>query len=396
MKYLAYILCLWTVLCFSACETLEEVAPSTYDCQLALPTQSDTHPKREALEAAMETVGRSTVGVQVAITTPDGLTWTGASGMADLNEGIALEPCHKTMVGSISKVYTAVLIMQLQDEGILNVNDSLKQWLDQSLIGEIANANEVTLRHLLLHTSGIRDYLGIKQYVTALNTPFFRETQQEKLKYIYGKSAELPVDEKYSYSNTNYVLLGLVVEEARKMTLWDAMDTYIFDPLGLDNSEMGTHEAPIPAGTARPYRQITKGKYQDIMHTAVSDAATGDGGVAANMQEVNAFIEGLFSGKLMSDAAFKQMTEDLILVGEGFEDFPQWDGESYGLGISLWNTPYGKAYGHTGSTASYDAFMFYFIDQKATISIGYNGQTDAEGWDMRRALREQLFELVLE
>lgn len=385
-----------SILFLFACEEAEIFEASTYNCQLSGQDDSAVHPQKEVLQAALEDIGQHTAGVQVAIRSADGLSWSGAYGMADISNQIAFSTCNKTMVGSISKTFTAVLIMQLQDEGILTVDDALRDWLGNDLIGEIANADQVSIRQLLNHTSGIRDYLGIEQYINALNTPFFQETQAEKLRYIYGKDAEYEPGQQYSYSNTNYVLLGLIVEKARNMSLWDAVDRYIAQPLALFNAEMGTHDVPIPLGTARAYRPIRTGKYEDIMHLAVSDAATGDGGIASNMQDLNLFIEALFNGGILSAAAFQQMTDsEMIIVGEGEEDYPQWPNESYGLGISRWNTPYGTAYGHTGSTSNYEAYMFYFPEKKVSISIGYNAVGGKNFGDRQRDFREALFKLLL-
>jgi len=352
---------------------------------------SESHPDHLAFQAALEKTGRVAPNLQVALKTPDAHTWTGAYGMADIPNNVPLNPCHKTMIGSISKIFTAVLIMQLQDEGKLDVDDLLKDRLDADLIAEIENADLVSLRQLLNHTSGIRDYLGVEQYINALNTPFFQETQAEKLKYIYGKKADLEPGEKYSYSNTNYVLLGLVIEKARQMPLWDAVEIYIVQPLALKNAEMGTHNMPIPVGTARPYRLIRKNKYEDVMSFSVSDAATGDGGIASNMQDLTLFMEGLFTGKLMSAIAFREMTEDLTPVGEEEADF-SWSDEAYGLGISLWNSPHGIAYGHTGGTSTYSTLLFYFPDQKASLAIGFTSETSGEGWDLRTDLVDELME----
>ncbi|MDW3652498.1 MAG: serine hydrolase domain-containing protein [Bacteroidia bacterium] len=391
-----FIICL-SLISFYACETDDVVAPATYNCQLSGPDNTDAHPDKAAIDRALEEIGAISVGVQVSVKDKNGLWYNNAMGKADIPNDVVLEACTKTMVGSISKTFTGVLIMQLQDDGILSVDDMLKDWLDESVIGEIENADQVNLGHLLTHTSGIRDYLGVKQYINALNTSYLLETQEEKLRYIYGKKAELAVGEKYSYSNSNYVLLGLVIEKARNMPLWDAVDTYIVKRLGLENTEMGTHENPIPEGTARPYRNISGRRFEDVMHIAVSDAATGDGGIASNMQDLNLFFDGLFTGQLMSNEAFQQMTDsELLIVGEGEEDYPQWPDESYGLGISLWNTPKGVAYGHTGSTSTYEAYSFYFPDTGVAISIGYNAAEGNGLGEKQRAFREKLFDILLD
>lgn len=393
MKYLSYIL-LFT-LTLVGCMQEDPIPPVSYACELAFPDQSNLHPKADAFQTAIELLGENVSGVQVAVRTADQQQWLGAAGWADMEVEQAMELCHKMMIGSVSKVYTAVLILQLHQEGILDIEDSLSDCLGTEILEGIANADQVTIRHLLNHTSGIRDYLGVKQYINSLNKPYFRQTQIEKLAYVRGKSANHAPDERYSYSNTNFVLLGLIVEKARNMTLWDAVNRYIAQPLGLEHTQMGTHTQPIPDGTARPYYFHRGRQYRKIMPIAVADAATGDGGIAANLQEVSLFIEALFDGHLLDSTTLNLMTKDLTLVGEE-ADFSQWEGEAYGLGITLYQTPYGPAYGHTGLTSTYNTFLFYYPDQKMTLAIAYNGDGTSEIWDQRREMREQLMTLMFE
>ncbi|MEM8527193.1 MAG: serine hydrolase domain-containing protein [Bacteroidota bacterium] len=281
-----------------ACQKAEIIDVNIYDCELSFPDESDVHPLKTEFEGFLNRIAEHSPGTQIAIRTKDGKLWTGAAGYADLASRVPLENCNKLMVGSISKVFTGVLIMQLQEEGILSIEDKMSDWLEGELIDEIANAEQATIQNLLTHTSGIPDYLAVEQFVDAANTPNFKETQREKLEYIYGKKAEFELGERYSYSNSNYVLLGLIIEEARQMPLWDAVDQYIIDPLDLKVAEMGTHDQPIPMGTARPYLATHSDKYFDIMQNAVSDAATGDGGIASNAQDLITFIEGLFFRKI--------------------------------------------------------------------------------------------------
>jgi len=165
---------------------------------------------------------------------------------------------------------------------------------------KLANADEVSLKQMLNHTSGIPDYLAAKAFVDAINIDNLLLTQEEKLEYAYGKKATNKPGEEYSYSNSNYVLLGLVIEKLRKMDLWDAVDIYIAQPLNLTIAKMGTETNPIPEGTARPYIATRDEKFMDIMQNSVADAATGDGGIATNMQDLAIFIKALFTGQLTS------------------------------------------------------------------------------------------------
>ncbi len=376
-----------------ACVPVDIIPEAAYTCSLSIPDTSEFSQTGQELETAMDLLASNSYGGQAAVRTPDGQLWTGAKGIADIAGEIRLTPCHKTMVGSISKPITAILVMQLHEEGLLNIDDPLNQYLDQSLIGRLDNANEVNVRQLLDHTSGIRDYLSTKQFIRARNRDSLRETQAEKLAYAYGKPAYHTPGTQHTYSNTNYVLLGLLVEELRGIPLWEAVDDYIAKPLGLSNFQMGTHSDPIPLGTARPYA-LEQGNYRDITPFAIADAATGDGGISSNMQDLVLVFEALFDGRLVNSETLALMTDSRVDVPLDQQDFPQWESETYGLGLLRMNTPIGVAYGHTGSTSTYNAFMFYFPNSGTSFAVGYHTEADQAQWQARREFREEVFRII--
>lgn len=160
-------------LCWIAfgCDQAIVVPSETYSCQLSFPDASAQHPLSTKFQLALDQLIRDIPGVQVALRTPDGHTWTGAAGMADIPNGIPLETCHRMMVGSISKVFTAATLFRLQEEGLLSIDDPLRDWIDAEIIDEIANAKETRLLELLNHTSGIADYNDAAFTLDGLNAP---------------------------------------------------------------------------------------------------------------------------------------------------------------------------------------------------------------------------------
>lgn len=361
-----------TILCLAACQEPQETEPSVYVCQQSIEDLSNTHPNAAALQAELDRITELAPGIVASVQNPEGLMWSGASGMADIPSAVTMAPCHKLMVGSVSKIFTGVLIMQLQEEGILSLEDPLSDWLDQELIADIANANEVNIQQLLNHTTGIKDYLSVGYHVDALNIPNYKLTQREKLELLHGKNAEFDPGEKHSYSNSNYVLLGLVIEAARSMPLWDVTEKYITSPLELFNCVMGTHENPIPSGTARPYLHSGNGKFYDMYQNSVSDGATGDGGIASSMQDLILFFNALRKGILVKDETYQLMQDLKVSLGDGADD------EFYGLGLELSESnDNGPVIGHMGSTSSYTSFLFYLPDLDGTIALSMNGRKDS-------------------
>lgn len=349
---------------FAACEKPIILDSRIYDCELSIIDDTDTHPNTQRLQAELDKLTQSFPGIQAAIMTSDGLLWSGASGMADIPNGVEMKPCSKSMVGSISKIFTAVLIMQLEEEALLDIKDPLSNYLPASLIDEIPNANEVSIQNLLNHDSGIPDYLNAGFHIDAVNEANYILTQEEKMKLLHGTKSEFPVGERYSYSNSNYVLLGLVVESLRQMDLWTAVDTYIAKPIGLKNTLCGTEQQPLPIGTARPYLAVGS-NFIDIYQNSVSDAATGDGGIAASAQDLVIFLNALRDESLISKATYQKM-QDLRIPINDDEDY-------YGLGLEFFESDYGTAIGHGGSTSSYMAYAMYIEAQESTLAFCLNG-----------------------
>lgn len=379
------------MLCW-ACEDLPTIDPSSYACNLSFPDLSSSNDQKDDFQEAIDEYLQEEVAVQIAVKKGD-QNWTASAGWADYPNEIPFEVCTPSMVGSISKVFTGVLLMQLHEEGILSVEDSLAKWLDPEMVAEIPNADKVTLRQCLNHTTGIPDYLEVESYLDAVNTPFTKKTQREKLEYIFGDEPNSEPGLSFDYSNSNYVILGLVVEKARNMSLWDAVKVYITDPMGLDQTFMGTEEDPIPDGVARPYREIASGKYQEMMHLAVYDAATGDGGIASNGQDLNEFITGIFDGRLMREESLQIMLGDSVSVSDQ-ASFEQWSGEHYGLGIEIYQTPYGTAYGHTGSTSTYTAFLLYFPEEDISFATLYHMEPKGDYYEHRKTLQDRLLAVL--
>ena len=368
------ILILALVILLSSCEKAPIVAPSIYACDLAFTENSIAHPKAGKFQLAMEEIKGYVPGVQVAVRSKDGNVWLGAQGLADIPNKVPYENCTKTMIGSASKMYTATLIMQLQEDNILSIEDPISKWLDAAMIEQIENADQVNIRQLLNHTSGIRDYLSVEHHINSLNTPNYKLSPTEKMAYIYGKPADNAPDAHYTYSNSNYVLLGLIIEKARAMSYAEAIVNYINTPLGLQNTLAGTTENPIPSGTARPYFAVRNGKYTDIMPFSVSDAATGDGAMATNMQEALLFIEGLFKHTLVSEETMTQMMEENVKM-EGPDLFGE--GKSAGLGLEhIVHPQYGSVIGHSGSTTAYWSHVFHYPESQVTIAVAFNGDTN--------------------
>ena len=379
-----------------SCEKIELNDPDNYSCVLSFPDNSGSHPKSAQFQSAINQFVQFLPGVSVAIRTSDQQTWIGAAGMADIAQDIPLVPCHSLMVGSISKVFTSTTILKLAEAGKLSVDDPLNRWLPASLIDPIANASQVSLRQMLNHTSGIPDYNDAAFTLDAVNDPVLLLTPEEKLTYTHGMSAEFAPGAQYAYSNSNYVLLGMVIEAVTQLSLSQAITEIILEPLGLESGVVGDSENPIPNTVVRPYLNVRGQQFFDDIKLEQADAATGDGNVAINMQDLQRFIEALFSKEIITQN-LDLMTSALIEKPRDEQDFEDWNGEFSGLGIDLFKTPYGDAFGHTGAIFAFTANMFYFPDLDATLVMAFNGNSIRdELQDKKSKLLDELLVIMFE
>jgi len=286
-----------------SCEKYVEVSPETYECNFSFTDSSLYHPLNQQLQNLLDNkTQRGLVGIVAYVKTPDGNSWTGASGKADIPNKVDMKPCNKLMIASISKIFTSAVILKLVEEGKLQLDDKLNKYIGHSITDKLSNGNDVTIRQMLSHTSGLYDYNDDSFLFDIINYPENYLTQEEKLEYAYDKPATNSPGEIYCYSNTNFVLLGMVIEEITENFLGDMYSEYIFKPLNLASAAYGTPENPIPYGVPRGYFSLNGDeRFIDFTVKDRADAATGDGGIAINMQDLGVFIESLFSCSLISN-----------------------------------------------------------------------------------------------
>ena len=367
MKIFTVITVLFVVLV--SCQKDPIISSEASECNLSFVDNSSTHPKKIQFENTIEKLEPLVLGVQVSVRSKDGNVWTGGQGFIDVNNQISTTSCSQYLVGSVSKMFTSVLIMQLQEEELLSINDSIKNILEPELINNIENADKVTIKNLLMHTSGIKDYLGVAYQIDRLNTPKLLLTPREKLKYIYNKSPNFEPNEIYDYSNTNYVLLGLIIEEITGVSLNKGVELYISDSISLENTFQGISSNPIPSGIARAYLEVNDEQFKDVMDFALSDAATGDGGIISNSQDLLYFIEKVVDNTLVSSTSYNLMLDNKVEIKEG-----KW----YGLGLEQEYKDYGFRIAHTGGTEGYTSFLMNYPESNVTIAVCLNSSTSKE------------------
>ncbi len=313
------------------------------------------------LQAALQSSTKP--GAALSIVTADGSFWSGANGFVDLEAGTAMTADSRSGIGSITKTMTAVTTLQLVQEGKLSLDETLVQWLPQ-VTGKIENSELITLRQLLNHSSGIPNFLDDDFAAVLFGNPNFVWQPENFLELAYGESAISEPGEQYSYSNTNYTLLGLIVEAASDDTLSNQFQSRIFEPLGMNKTSIVT-PASQPDDFPQGYLDLADPDYgladeSQLIPVPFHPTARGfgEGGAVSTVGDLTRFSEALNNGELLTPVTLNQMREDNLPVTET---------DRYGLGLELFSTPFGTTIGHSGGFPGVNSNMFVTPEQGFTV-----------------------------
>ncbi|MBW4513508.1 MAG: beta-lactamase family protein [Scytonematopsis contorta HA4267-MV1] len=312
-------------------------------------------------------------GAVLYISTPDG-TWAGASGVSNLARKTPMKPTDGFSIASTSKTFVAVVVLQLAAEGKLNLDRPIAKYLSESISSSIPNSKNITVRQLLNHTSGVAEYLNTDAFkkATASRGRSKPWTAKEAIKYMYGVKPKALPGERFAYTDTNYILLELIVEQITKGTLAEAIRNRILEPLSLKNTFTELHEptkGDVATGYSRPNKNGKRNSFEDVN----DGNGLGDGGLVSTGEDLGKFMQALFGDKTLLPP--NMMAEML--------KFPDRD-YAYGLGVERIKTPFGMALGHSGIAYGFRTQMLYFPNQKSSVVVLVNDQgVDAKAITMK-------------
>lgn len=286
------------------------------------------------------------------------------------------QPDDRFVLASVGKIFTAVAILQLAEVGKLGIDDPVSTWIDPDIAGPLALSG-VTLRHLLTMTSGIEDYYTDDYLDEVLEEPA-AQTPENALRYAEGPRLFAPGTQ-FDYSNTNYLLPQLVLEQASGQSMADYMQRNIFDGLGMEKTYVfGTRAHPddFVAG----YEDLGTGPEsgpdfgpEDVSFYYLGEGF-GDGGVISTAKEVAGFYHALFVRReVLNDQSLEMMLRDPL-------------GEGYGMGVEAVDVPaLGMVYGHSGADLGFSADVRLAV-KSGDIAVALFASGDADGAVTEEAL----------
>jgi D-alanyl-D-alanine carboxypeptidase len=300
----------------------------------------------------------------------DGI-WRGASGTAELGTTRAVPSSGQFRIGSITKTFLSTVVLQLADEKRLRLDDKVETLLP----GVVPNGDHITVRQLLNHTSGLFDYV---RTLTLPPAPEFLEnrwrtwTATEQIERALARPPAFePPGSQYGYSNTNYLLLGQIVEKVTGRPYAKEIERRIIRPLDLDGTELPGTSRRIPRPHPHGYIPVKRGDTMQLVDfTEMNPSLFGAGGeMISTAKDLNRYFAALLDGHLLPKNLLDQMKT------------PGTDSRSYGLGLAWRDTVCGiRVYGNDGDALAYTSWSFSSEDgrHQATIALTPNFQGDVD------------------
>jgi CubicO group peptidase (beta-lactamase class C family) len=300
-------------------------------------------PAADSIAAAA--IAEGAPGLSVAVRKGD-LTFARAYGLFDREAGIPARTDTVFSTGSLTKQFTAAAIVRLEDEGKLSIDDKARKFLPE-LDGRF---DAITIRHLLHHTSGVREY------VTQLTSVTAPKTRQEIFAMITGAAPLFPAGSRFEYSNSGYYLLGVIIEHASAQTYEQYVRDTFFTPMGLGSTSFSGETAPSPRGyTVSPGGPVTLDSVVD------PSLLYANGSICSTASDLVRWTTSLAASPLYTR-----------MIGDPVSAYSELPGAEYGFGLII-DTFEGRVrVWHGGGLPGFTSRLIWFPDEKITVAVVMN------------------------
>lgn len=361
MKYTTSIYLL--LLLLSSCNKDEPIPTLKND--ISCMDHNSDFPNSEKLEQIVQKyTNEGIVGLSVLIDQKDTGIWTHSEGFANIEDNIAMNPCHLHHAASIYKTFIAVIIMQLEEEGKLELDGLVSDYLGFEIVDRLPNGKKLTLENLLQHRSGIPDIYEVEFITCFFNNPTRQYTIPELLEYVYDKDPKSEPGTDFYYSDANFTLLSLIINELEGDFVI-ALKDRIFSPLMMEDTYFLESSDKLPDGIVNSYwDRYNDGSIENNteVQIALATGLPGSEGIVSTADDLKTFIQALAGGDLIENVeemtAFVDISEEMRLrLGYA----------AYGYG--LMKVQVGKEiwYGHFGNQIGSGAILLYNEARETTL-----------------------------
>jgi len=335
-------------------------------------------PAQSPFQAAIQQLVADGVPGAIGYARDGGTVTVAASGLADLATKTPIAVGDRVRVGSLTKTFVATVVLQLAAEHLLSISDTVSRWLP----GLVPGGAGITIRELLQHTSGIYSYSDDPGFLQALEADPTRVWQSAELVRIAVAHPPLfPPGTSLAYSNTDYVLLGMIIQAATGHPVGQQLQARIFTPLGLRDTYLPYANPHLRTPYAHGYLLGQPGATGPADATVFGPSWAGAaGGIVSTAADLARFYTALLSGKLLPAAQLQQMMTTIPI--------PMGQGVGYGLGVESVPLPCGTAWGHTGDFPGYfgNAFTTTGGSSQAVVLVNADGLSAQQQNDIWNAV----------
>jgi len=344
-------------------------------------TASETAAVDHAVASTLAEYGGKTPvpGAVVGIWDPERGAYTKAYGDGQLSPKVPMRLDDKFRIGSNTKTFVITVLLQLADEGKLKLDDTLDKF---KLPLKVPNGDHITLRQLCEMRSGLLNLYAQPAFQSAQIDPRKPFDVNVWMKSALAHPALFPPGTKYDYSNTNYILLGWVIEAVTHHTVAQEIETRLIKPLHLLNTSYPVSSPDMPAPYAHGYMLNAKGAWDDETVALPPELSGAAGVMISDMADMKVWVKAYVTGSVNSAAMQKQRLTCLPTPKPG---------ASFGLGIGCsagW-------YGYTGGITGYNTGAYYLPEKGVTVVVLVNSQREPPGkWDVASKTTENIAKVL--
>jgi D-alanyl-D-alanine carboxypeptidase len=289
------------------------------------------------------------------------------TGLSDIEHATPLKNSDRLLAGSIGKTFVAVAALMLVEQGKLNLDEKISTWLGhETWFSRLPNGKDVTLRMLLNQSSGIPNHVDVPAFEKQMYKSAARDIDYaELIGYVLNKKPLFSPGHGYEYTDTNYILAGMIIEKVSGKTLYGLVDELILKPRHLQRT-IPSNALVLPEmsnGYLSGKPVIVKGRF-----TINPQWEWAGGGFASTAENLSRWAAMLYSGQILKPHSLDEM----------FNSTTTGDGANYGLGVMITNSKWGKAYGHDGEFPGYLAVMRYYPKFHLAVAMMVNADETPE------------------
>ena len=338
----------------------------------------DTESFKNDIQAKLDSLQKKGYfpGATLGIVLEDGREIALASGWADVENKIPMKPLDRIFTGSAGKTFVAAVALQLVEEGKLDLEEKVSTYLGmEPWYARLPNSENLTVRMLLQHTGGLPRYVFKEAFIDQLlKFPDRIWKPEETLGFILEEAPVHQAGKGWSYSDTDYIVLGLIIEKITKSPYYDELNRRILQPFALDNTSPSNSRrlrglVTGYTGDKTPPFKLPGKLAVDGLYPVNPQFEWCGGGLITTSLDMARWAKLLYEGKVFSADLLDEMLKPVdFRTGAPGE-------QGYGLGVMVLNSDFGKIYGHAGMFPGYETQMSYFPKWKIAVTIQVNADS---------------------